>query len=287
MAPVFSGHVDDCLYSSLGDRTYQQCRGEMDDSNSPFELVVLGVPVYPRFLYHVPGTPNVVADSISRYSGVIGAPSAPRITRDYIFMRDIERGNLTFLPGSLGEEIDSTLDSRVGSQLVDHEVDHVPGAHHEFADFVSRFLGITGDLLFTRMMFEHRLGEDYNRAKQSICVEYFVRLIGVTGESFYCSYGGLWADPYLSGWYTDYEFSGARFTPLYGPRAMAPYVSWYYGVPGIFPWIHVDVIDGGNTVGLWFKSCSRVVIAGHGLRCNYSIQSSSPNHIRDQGSLWL
>ena len=36
-------------YSLLGDCTYQQCRGEMDDSNSPFELVVLGVPVYPRF----------------------------------------------------------------------------------------------------------------------------------------------------------------------------------------------------------------------------------------------
>ena len=289
-------------YSSLAGRSYQQFLREEGDSNSPFELVVLGVPVFCGFWYHVPDTPNVVADSISQYSGVIGTPllprlmlehrlwesSAPRITRDYrYFLRDSERGNLLFLPGSLGEGIDSTLDFSDDSQLVDHEVYHVPGAHHEFADFVSRFLGITGHLLFTRMMSEHRLGEDCNRAEQRVRTEYFVRLIGVGGESFYCGYGRFWDDRYLSGWYTGYEFSGDRFTPLSGPRAMAPYDSWYYSVPGIFPWIRVSVSDGGNTVGLLFKSCSRIVIAGHGIGCTYSIQSSSPYHIRDQGTLWL
>ena len=274
MAPLYTSHVDDTLFCNYGDGPWHAFSRIIWDYRY-FELGAV-----------------VLRDSErgNRLTGVESRVDSQFVNIDLIF----PPGHMAEVDCSLQQKLGEKNDSNSPKDPVDHKVDvycclwyHIPGALNVVADCTSRFPRIIGAPLFPQLMLEHRLGVEYNRAEQVICAEYFVRLIGVEGEMFYCSYGRLWDDRYLSGWYTDYGFSGNRFTPLSGPRAMDPYDSLCYGVPGIFPWMHVAVRDGGKTVGLWFKSCSRVVIAGHGTDCTYSIQSSSPFYICDQGSLWL
>ena len=221
MAPIYTSHVDDTQYSIY----YED----------PLRMA-------PIFTSHVDDTQYCIYGDDPRRA-------FSRIILDY---RYFELDSVVLRDSECGNRL-TAVESRVDSQGVDHEVEvysglwyHIPGALNVVADCSSRFPRVIGMPLFPKLLLEHQLGEVYNRAEQCIRAEYFVRLIGEEGEMFYCSYGRLWDDRYLSGWYTDYEFSGNRFTPLFRPRTMAPYDSWYYGVLGIFPWIHVGVCDGGK-----------------------------------------
>ena len=160
---------------------------------------------------------------------------------------------------------------------------YITGEVMRDADRLSRYHATTVIApLLPKLLVEHWWSEEYDRTIQSVravCFShsrfnYSDEYCGEEGM-FYCHFGSVMRDTYLSGWYTRFEFSGNHFSPLCGPRRMAAYDALYYGRHNNFPWVRVDVLHGGKTVGLWFKSGTRVVQRRHpsGLWCTYSLQS--------------
>ena len=152
---------------------------------------------------------------------------------------------------------------------------YIPGEAIREADRLSHYRAMTVIApLLPKLLVEHWWSEEYDCTIQSVRAVCFSYLHYSQEEMFYCDFGFGMLGTYLSDWYTRFKFSGNHFSPWFGPQRMAFYDTFYYGRRGNFPWICVDVRDGGETVGLWFKSCTRVVLRGHpsGLWCTYSLQ---------------
>ena len=160
---------------------------------------------------------------------------------------------------------------------------YIAGEVMRDTDRLSRYCATTVIApLLPKLLVEHQWSKKYDCTVQSVCAvcfshsrfNYSDEYCGEEGM-FYCTFGSKDRDKYLSGGYTCFEFSGNHFSLLFEPRRMAAYNARYYGRRGNFPCVCVDVLHEGETVGLWFKSCTRDVQRRHpsGLWCTYSLQS--------------